>query len=69
MAFTQAANAVERIIGHSDNTSITTDVSNYANKYGVETGEKILATTWQGKNKVKLGKSAILFYLHYDGTY
>ncbi|CAI7665045.1 unnamed protein product [Penicillium pancosmium] len=54
MAFTQAANAVERIIGHSDNTSITTDVSNYANKYGVETGEKILATTWQGKNKVKL---------------
>ncbi|KAJ6000879.1 hypothetical protein N7481_001288 [Penicillium waksmanii] len=54
MAFTQAANAVEKIIGHSDNASITTDVSNYDNDYGMETEGGILATTWQGKNRVKL---------------
>lgn len=54
MAFTQAANLVERIIGHDDNASITTDISNY-NETGTETDNKILATTWQGKNQVKLG--------------
>jgi len=55
MAFTQAANLVERVIGHDDNASITTDISNY-NETGTETNNKILATTWQGKNQVKLGK-------------
>lgn len=58
MAVSQAANLVERIIGHDDNASITTDISNY-NETGMETGDKILATTWQGKNQVKLGK-----YIH-----
>ncbi|KAJ5340453.1 hypothetical protein N7541_009577 [Penicillium brevicompactum] len=53
MAFTQAANVVERMIGHGDNATVTTDVSNY-NDHGMETGERILATTWQGKNNVKL---------------
>ncbi|KAJ6006293.1 Alcohol dehydrogenase superfamily zinc-type [Penicillium sp. IBT 35674x] len=53
MAFTQAANLVERIIGHDDNASITTDISNY-NETGTETDNKILATTWQGKKQVKL---------------
>ncbi|KAJ5772110.1 Alcohol dehydrogenase superfamily zinc-type [Penicillium odoratum] len=53
MAFSQAANLVERIIGHDDNASITTDISNY-NETGTETNNKILATTWQGKNQVKL---------------
>lgn len=56
MAFTQAANVVERMIGHGDNATVTTDVSNY-NDHGMETGERILATTWQGKNNVKLGMS------------
>lgn len=55
MAFTQAANMVEKAIGHGDNATITTDVSNYNNEYGRETGDKILATTWQGKNSVKVG--------------
>lgn len=55
MAFTQAANLVEKAIGHGDNATITTDVSNYNNEYGQETGDKILATTWQGKNTVKVG--------------
>ncbi|KAJ5632961.1 Alcohol dehydrogenase superfamilyzinc-type [Penicillium lividum] len=53
MAFSQAANLVERIIGHDDNASITTDISNYY-ETGTETNNKILATTWQGKNQVKL---------------
>lgn len=55
MAVSQAANLVEKVVGHGDNANITTDVSNYNNEYGRETGAKILATTWQGKNSVKVG--------------
>ncbi|KAJ5199294.1 hypothetical protein N7491_000149 [Penicillium cf. griseofulvum] len=54
MAMTQAANLAEKILGHGDNATITTDVSSYDNEYGVETGEMIQATTWQGKNRVKV---------------
>ncbi|KAJ5145874.1 Alcohol dehydrogenase superfamily zinc-type [Penicillium bovifimosum] len=54
MAMSQAANLVEKIVGHDDNATITTDVSNYKNEHGVETGEPIKATTWQGKNAVKV---------------
>ncbi|KAJ5044302.1 hypothetical protein NUH16_001103 [Penicillium rubens] len=54
MAMTQAANLVEKALGHGDNATITTDVSSYDNEYGVETGEMIQATTWQGKNQVKV---------------
>lgn len=56
MAMSQAANLVEKVLGHGDNATVTTDVSNYSNEYGVETGEMIKATTWQGKNQVKVGK-------------
>lgn len=56
MATSQAANLVEKAAGHGDNASITTDVSNYNNEYGMESEEKILATTWQGKKQVKLGR-------------
>lgn len=56
MATTQAANLVEKSLGHGDNATITTDVSNYDNEHGVETGEMIQANTWQGKNRVKVGK-------------
>lgn len=55
MAFTQAASLAEKIIGHGDNATITTDVSNYKNEFGNENGETIQATTWQGKNTVKVG--------------
>lgn len=55
MAFTQAANLVEKAVGHGDNATITTDISNYNNEYGRETGDLILATTWEGKNQVKVG--------------
>ncbi|EPS34585.1 hypothetical protein POX_a00442 [Penicillium oxalicum] len=52
MAVSQAANIVEKVLGHGDNAEITTDVSNYKNEHGMETGPSIKATTWQGKNKV-----------------
>ena len=57
MAVSQAANVVEKVIGHDDNATVTTDVSNYKNEYGMESGPLIKATTWQGKKKVSVGKS------------
>ncbi|EHA28570.1 hypothetical protein CBS63078_8740 [Aspergillus niger] len=54
MAATQAANLVEKAVGHSGNASVTTDVSNYYGEYGQETGEKIKATIWTGKNHVEV---------------
>ena len=56
MAATQAANLVEKAVGHSGNATITTDISNYAGEHGQESGEKIKATIWQGKNQVEVGK-------------
>ncbi|OQD70201.1 hypothetical protein PENDEC_c025G02197 [Penicillium decumbens] len=56
MAFTQAANLVEKAIGHGENSSITTDISNYNNEHGMETGDPIQATVWDGKNQVKVVK-------------
>ncbi|PWY79591.1 GroES-like protein [Aspergillus heteromorphus CBS 117.55] len=58
MAATQAANLVEKAIGHGDNATVTTDVSNYAGEHGQETGEKIKATIWQGKNQVEVVEMA-----------
>ncbi|KAL6238230.1 hypothetical protein BDW75DRAFT_237535 [Aspergillus navahoensis] len=52
MAATQAANLVEKAVGHGGTATVTTDISNYNNEHGVETGEKIRATVWQGKNSV-----------------
>jgi len=54
MAVSQGANLVEKIVGHGDNASVTTDISHYNNEYGLESEDKIMATTWQGKNHVKL---------------
>ncbi|RAL06993.1 zinc-dependent alcohol dehydrogenase [Aspergillus homomorphus CBS 101889] len=55
MAATQAANFVEKMVGHSGNATVTTDVSNYAKgEAGQDTGEKIKATIWQGKNTVEV---------------
>ncbi|OGM43604.1 alcohol dehydrogenase [Aspergillus bombycis] len=51
MAASQAASVVEKVIEHSDNATVTIDVSNHdKGAYGQETGEKIKATTWQGKD-------------------
>ncbi|KAJ5104716.1 hypothetical protein NUU61_002063 [Penicillium alfredii] len=54
MAASQAANLVEKTVGHGNNATITTDVSHYNNEYGMETGDRIQATTWQGKKNVKV---------------
>lgn len=56
MATSKAANLAEGAVGHGNNATVTTDVSNYAeNDYGEDTGQKIKATAWQGKNSVKIG--------------
>ena len=56
MAASRAANVAEMAVGHSGNATVTTDVSNYGKEgYGEDTGAKIKATTWQGKNSVKVG--------------
>ena len=61
MAMSQAANVAERIVGHGDNADIATDVTNYAKgDYGEETGTRIKATTWQGKNSVKIGALVLI---------
>jgi threonine dehydrogenase-like Zn-dependent dehydrogenase len=53
MAATRAANLVERAIGHTHgDANIHTDISNYNNEFGTETGEKIRAAIWKGKNDV-----------------
>ncbi|KAL4894386.1 chaperonin 10-like protein [Aspergillus ambiguus] len=55
MAVSQVANLVEKAMGHGENADVTTDISNYDNEYGVEGGQPIQATVWQGKNSVAVG--------------
>ncbi|KAJ5381520.1 uncharacterized protein N7496_003948 [Penicillium cataractarum] len=54
MAVSQAANIVEKVIDHDDNATITTDISDYNNEYGMESGPLIKAAIWQGKKKVSV---------------
>lgn len=60
MAASQTANLVEKAVGHGDNATITTDISNYKNEYGRDSGDLILATTWQGKKSIKMGMSIMV---------
>ncbi|KAI9651652.1 MAG: hypothetical protein M1831_000555 [Alyxoria varia] len=56
MAVAQAANLVEKAIGHGDNATIVQDVSNPAkdrSKFGHPT-ETMKALCWMGKNKVQI---------------
>lgn len=53
MAASQAAYAVEKAVGHDDNSVIVQDVTNYE-KTGDES-ETMKALVWQGKNKVEIG--------------
>ncbi|KAL2220206.1 putative alcohol dehydrogenase [Thermoascus aurantiacus ATCC 26904] len=58
-AATQAATVVEKIIGNTSDATITTDVSNPAQKdYGDQDGARMKALTWNGKNSVKLVETA-----------
>ncbi|KAI3322614.1 GroES-like protein [Xylariaceae sp. AK1471] len=51
MSMSQAANLVEKVIGHDDNAVTAQDVSNYG--YGGD-GETMKALCWMGKNKVQV---------------
>jgi hypothetical protein len=58
MATTQAANLVEKAVGHGENAVTEQDLTNPARdrqKYGDPSGETMKALTWVGKNTVKLG--------------
>lgn len=60
----QAANYLEKAMGHGDNAVIEQDVTNPARdreKYGDPAGEKMLALTWMGKNDVQVGQSLYFF--------
>lgn len=62
-AATQAATVVEKIIGNTSDATITTDVSNPAQKdYGDQDGARMKALTWNGKNSVKLGGFSFFFF-------
>jgi hypothetical protein len=54
MATAQAAYAAEKAIGHGPE-HIKQDVSNYSGEAG-DPSKTMLALTWQGKQKVKVGK-------------
>ena len=54
MATSQAAYAVEKIIGHDEET-LKQDVSNYKREGWGEADETMKALVWQGKQKVEVG--------------
>ncbi|OJJ51787.1 hypothetical protein ASPZODRAFT_148994 [Penicilliopsis zonata CBS 506.65] len=54
MALSQAANLVEKAVGHTDTADIHTDISNYSKPGHGDPSEKILVTTWEGKKSIKV---------------
>ena len=59
MATTQAANYVEKAIGHTDDAITEQDVSNPARdraKYADPSGETMKALVWMGKNMVEVSQ-------------
>lgn len=50
----QAAYAVEQVIGHQDDAVTAQDVTNYDGDKG-DASELMKALVWQGKNKVEIG--------------
>lgn len=60
MAMSQAANLVEKALGHGDNASTEQNMTNPARdraKYADPSGEKMKALAWMGKNSVEVCKS------------
>ena len=58
MAVSQAANLIEKVLGHNDGGVTAQDVANPARdraKYADPSGEKMLALVWNGKNTVDVG--------------
>lgn len=61
MSTTQAANLVEKVIGHAGGVQTEQDITNPArdrSKYADPSGEQMKALVWMGKNVVKLGENA-----------
>ena len=58
MAMAQAANLVEKVLGHGDNAVTEQNATNPARdreKYADPSGEKMKALVWTGKNSVAVG--------------
>lgn len=58
MAMSQAANLLEKVLGHGDNAVTEQNMSNPSRnpeKYGDPSGETMKALAWMGKNKVEMG--------------
>lgn len=59
MAMSQAANWVEKALGHGENAVTEQNMTNPARdreKYGDPSGEKMKALAWMGKNSVQVGE-------------
>lgn len=59
MALSQAANIVERIVGHGGDATTEQNLSNPnrdPKKYADPSGARMKALVWAGKNTVKLSK-------------
>ena len=59
----QAANLVEKVLGHQENAVTEQDVTNPARnreKYADPSGEKMKALVWMGKNTVEIGEHPFL---------
>lgn len=59
MATTQAANYVEKAIGHGDNATTAQDITNPARdprNFADPSGATMKALVWEGKNKVAVRK-------------
>jgi hypothetical protein len=58
MALSQAANLIEKVIGHNEGALTGQDVSNPARdraKYADPSGETMKALVWNGKGTVNVG--------------
>ena len=59
MAMAQAANLVEKVLGHQENAVTEQNMTNAARnreKYADPSGEKMKALVWMGKSTVEVGK-------------
>ncbi len=62
MSMSQAANLVEKVLGHTDTATTEQNVTNPASdraKYADPSGEQMKALVWMGKNDVKVGEKAL----------
>ena len=63
MALSQAANYIEKALGHGDNATTEQNMTNPERdrqKYADPSGEKMKALAWMGKNEVQVGMYVIL---------